>query len=282
MKNEINNKQNKTSIVLFLSLALATVMLINAGIITANAGNNNFFPTPEMDNIIIEPLPTPPPRTNKRETTSDRTQAPKPSSDGSQRTTKSGNRQGNTSVAAPTEGSVPKPTGKNLSDRQQGNIKQLQSDLSDIKEGSQVTPEQKTDLKNSLMAMADGATKPNPATVQKFADDLGEALSDGRLSVAEQNQLAKDLEAVMNSANIPQAEIDKAIADAQAILLASGVDKSDVQKLGYDMQQIVTEAKKNIENATNKAGTYRQVPTNNAKEKPSSVAPSGAKRQKPQ
>ena len=92
MKNEIHYKQNKTSIVLFLSLALATVMFINAGIIAVNAGNNNFSTTPANGNNIIEPVPTPTPRANKRGTTSKRTQTPnskitKPTKPSSEKTT---------------------------------------------------------------------------------------------------------------------------------------------------------------------------------------------------
>lgn len=99
------------------------------------------------------------------------------------------------------------------------------------------------------MAMAEGANKPDPVAVQKLADDLGKALSDGRLSVAEQYKLSEDLEAVMNGANIPSAEVEKAVADAQAMLIAYGVDKGDAQTVVYDMQQIAAEAKKNVQEA---------------------------------
>lgn len=146
-----------------------------------------------------------------------------------------------------------KPTGTHLSGQQQGNLTQLKSDLTAIKQGSQVTQQQKDDLKNSLMAMADGATKPDPAAVQKLADDLADAMTDGSLSLAEKHKLAEDAEAVMQSASIPQAEVQQAIADAQAILLASGVDKSDVQTIVHDLQQIATEAKTNAPNSTGTA-----------------------------
>ena len=66
MKTKTDLKENKTSAVLFLSLALATVMFINAGIIAVNAGNNNFSTTLENGNNIINPVPTPTPRANQR------------------------------------------------------------------------------------------------------------------------------------------------------------------------------------------------------------------------
>ncbi len=70
-------------------------------------------------------------------------------------------------------------TGQNLSPTQQQNIQKLQADLNAIKQGSQVTAEQKQALKNELMAMADGATKPDPALVQQIANDFADAMSDG-------------------------------------------------------------------------------------------------------
>ncbi len=53
-----------------------------------------------------------------------------------------------------------KPSGSHISETQQKNIQKLTSDLQAIKQGSQVTPEMKQALKNDLMAMAEGATKP--------------------------------------------------------------------------------------------------------------------------
>jgi hypothetical protein len=146
-------------------------------------------------------------------------------------------------------GSGEKPTGSQLSEQQQQNLQKLQSDLQAIKQGSQVTPEQKQALKNDLLAMADGATKPDPALVQQLANDLSAALADGNVSNAEKAKLTKDLDAVMDSASIPAAEVQQAISDAQAILTASGVDKADVQTIVKDLQAIANEAKKNAQAA---------------------------------
>lgn len=151
-----------------------------------------------------------------------------------------------------------KPTGAHMSETQQQNIQKLTSDLQAIKQGSQVTPEMKQALKNDLMAMADGATKPDPALVQKLADDLADAMSDGNISNAEKAKLTNDLYAVMNSANIPASEVNRAIADAQVILAASGVTKQDVQTIANDMKAIVAEFQKNHPGAgTNASGTQR-------------------------
>lgn len=146
-------------------------------------------------------------------------------------------------------GTGEKPSGANLSEQQQKNVQKLQSDLQAIKQGSQVTSEQKLALKNDLLAMADGATKPDAALVQQLATDLSAALADGNVSNQEKAKLAKDLDAVMDSANVPAAEVQQAITDAQAILSASGVSKSEVQTVVTDLQAIASEAKKNAQAA---------------------------------
>lgn len=120
-------------------------------------------------------------------------------------------------------------------------VTQLANDLAAIKSGSSVTKAQKEALANDLLAMADGATKPDQALVDDLVDDLYAALEDGAVSTKEAMKLAADLEAVMNSANIPKSEVDKAIADAQAILLASGVTKEDVQVIVKDLQAIAAD-----------------------------------------
>lgn len=157
----------------------------------------------------------------------------------------------NPEAARNVEGS--KPSGTHLSETQKQNLQKLQADLQAIQQGSQVTTEQKQALKNDLMAMAEGATKPDPALVQQLANDLSEAIADGSIDNKEKAQLANDLQKVMTSANIPPEEVNQAIADAQAILTASGVDKSEVQTIVSDLKAIATEAKNNAPNGGAKA-----------------------------
>lgn len=139
-----------------------------------------------------------------------------------------------------------KPSGDNLSETQKQNLTKLKTNLMAIKEASEVTQEQKDALTASLMAIRDGATKPDKTLVKKFATDLSEAISDGDFDQKEIAKLANDLRAILNSANITQAELDKAKADLKAILESSNVDKADVQLILADIQAIVDEARKNI------------------------------------
>lgn len=150
-----------------------------------------------------------------------------------------------------------KPTGSHLTPTQQQNMQKLQADLAAIKQGSQVTAEQKQALKNDLLAMVDGATKPDQVLVQQLANDVAEAMADGSLDNKEKAQLSNDLYKVMNSANIPVEEVNQAVADAQAILIASGVSKSDMQTIAVDLKAIATEAKNNAPNSGAKAAEFK-------------------------
>lgn len=145
-----------------------------------------------------------------------------------------------------------KPSGSHLSEQQTKNVQKLQADLNSIKQGSQVTQDQVNALKADLMAMADGATKPDQALVQKLAIDLANAIADGKLTSKEKAQLSQDLYAVMNSANIPTSEVNQAIADAQTIFTASGITKEEVTVIVSDLKAIAAEAKSNLQTAGSK------------------------------
>jgi hypothetical protein len=149
-----------------------------------------------------------------------------------------------TPTSAPARKSA-KPTGSRLSPTQQQNVSQLKDDLNAIQQGSTVTQAQVQALSQSLQAMADGAVKPNPATVDKLAADLSQATADGKMSSAEKARLAADVQAVMNSAQIPAAEVNQAIADAQAILQASGVTRAEAQAVAADLRAIASELQSN-------------------------------------
>lgn len=136
--------------------------------------------------------------------------------------------------------------GASVSDQQKKNIEVLKTDLNAIKSNSEVTPEQKDALKNSLMTLAEGTTKPDAALVESLANNLSNALADGNLSSAEKARLATDLQKVMNSANIPVAEVNAAIADATAILQASNIDRADVELIVKDLKAIADEAKNRV------------------------------------
>lgn len=139
-----------------------------------------------------------------------------------------------------TKAAVAKPQ---LSEAQKANVSKLQTDLKSIQGKSQVTSEMKTQLANDLTAMAEGAKKPSPETVNKLATDLSTATKDKTISATEQAQLANDLYQVMNSANISQAELTAVVADMQTILKASGVTQADLALIKADTNAIILQFK---------------------------------------
>lgn len=131
-----------------------------------------------------------------------------------------------------------------VSEQQQQNLLTLKNDLVALQAESAVTQAQIQALSTSLMAMADGATKPSQELVTALATDLSAALDDGDLTAMEQATLARDLEAVLDSANIPPSELEAVLKDVQAILVSSNVDKADVQKIVADLQAIYAAMRK--------------------------------------
>ncbi|MCA9793913.1 MAG: hypothetical protein KC910_19020 [Candidatus Eremiobacteraeota bacterium] len=129
---------------------------------------------------------------------------------------------------------------------QQGNLQKLQSDLLKLKGESQVTQAQKDKLATDLYALADGAHKPEKATVDKLAADLTSAVADSSLSQAEMAKLMRDIEAVLNSAGMTSQEVSAVIGDAQQILASSNVDRAEVQMVVADLEAIAREVQKNV------------------------------------
>lgn len=134
---------------------------------------------------------------------------------------------------------------RRMSEAQQQNLTKLKTDAEQIKSGSQVTQQQKDQLKRDLEAMIHGATRPDAALVDQLAADLSAAMADGKVSGLEKTKLMKDIEKVLNSSGISMTEVNAVIADAQAILAASGVSKADAQTIGNDLKAIAGELKKN-------------------------------------
>ncbi|MDZ4687530.1 MAG: hypothetical protein SH850_20865 [Planctomycetaceae bacterium] len=150
--------------------------------------------------------------------------------------------------AEPPRGERPK-TGPNP---QQQNLAKLKSDLTAIREKSEVTKAQKQAVAQDLQAIFAVANRPSPESVQKLADDLTQALSDGKITTAESLALTQAISAVLASANISQEAAQKLKADVQTLLKASHLTPADIQTLQQDIQAILQTAQENRPNAKTK------------------------------
>lgn len=256
-----NRKLNKTFVAVFSATVIAATLLINVVMVTTNATGNNFSTQDNRGRKGGGAL--------QRNKTGQVQLAEKPSSNSGDINVT--DRKGNTNSSAGASAQIStngnrnvisgnsrsKPTGANMSEQQKKNVQELIVDLQSIANSSTVTQDQVKALGNSLMVLAQGTIKPSQASVDKLAQDLADALSDGGLSKIEIQRLAEDIAAVMDSANIPQSEVQAVIEHAKGILEASSVDKGDLQEIKYDLEQIAAEIRKNIGNAKEKPAGAR-------------------------
>lgn len=150
-----------------------------------------------------------------------------------------------TQDGAPTKEQIQQKLQSKMSPTQQANVDKLKSDLQAMKDGSNVTQEQKDALKCSLTDMLSGATKPSQESVQTLANDLSTSMADGSLSLKEKATLTSDFQSVLDSANITADEFNAFAASAQDVLTASGVSKDDVATIAGDLKAIGSEIKAN-------------------------------------
>jgi hypothetical protein len=147
--------------------------------------------------------------------------------------------------ATPTQPVPVIPSGpQGISQAQQQNIDKLQSDLTAIKAGSEVTQEQKQGLTADCTVLAKGAIKPAKSSLTKLANDLANALADKNVSAKDQAQLAKSINIVVNSGGLSSAQAQSFIVAAQKVLTDSGVTAQDAQTVGADLKAIVSELQK--------------------------------------
>ncbi len=121
-------------------------------------------------------------------------------------------------VAPPTQAATPPPGATTAATAQPAvspALTKLQADLATIKTGSQVTPAQKQQLTQDLLAVAQG-TKP-ATTAPKLAEDLANACAEKQLSPANRSRLVQEIDAVLNPTKYPSAKMDGIFADVQAI-----------------------------------------------------------------
>ena len=128
-----------------------------------------------------------------------------------------------------------------ISDAQKENIRKLGNDLRDIASDSEVTREQVQQLVTDVVAIADGATRPDEELVDTLRENFSEAIADGELTGPEIVRLTADFAAVLESANIPQEEVEAVIQTVGVIVEASNVDREDVELIVSDLVAIVEE-----------------------------------------
>jgi hypothetical protein len=139
--------------------------------------------------------------------------------------------------SAPSASSAPSPV-------LQQSLAKVRADLAAFKPNSPVTPQQKLQLKNDLLASAQGAGKPSSATISVLADSLSAAFTQSAFPDKDRDRLVSRLAAVLNPANIQSAQMDAIYADVQAIFQANGLTRKDAVKIVDQVKAVGAETRK--------------------------------------
>ena len=127
-------------------------------------------------------------------------------------------------------------------------IEKLQTDLTVIKSGKPITPQQKQQLTNDFAVLAKGVTKPSPPALDKLADDLSTGLAEKNVAFSGHAQLAKDINIVVNSGHLSTTLVLSYVTAAQTLLKSGGVPEPKAEAIGTDLKAIVTEVQKSKPN----------------------------------
>lgn len=139
--------------------------------------------------------------------------------------------------AAPAASSAPSPL-------LQQNLAKVRADLAAFKPNSLVTPQQKLQLKNDLLASAQGAGKPSPATISVLADSLSAAFTQTAFPDKDRDRLVSRLAAVLNPARIQPTQMQAIYDDVQAIFQANGLARKDAVKMVDHVRAVAAETQK--------------------------------------
>jgi hypothetical protein len=149
-------------------------------------------------------------------------------------------------VAAPNQPAQPgQPAASSApSPLLQQNLAKVRADLAVFKPNSPVTPQQKLQLKNDLLASAQGVGKPLPATISVLADSLSAAFTQTAVPDKDRDRLVSRLAAVLNPGRIQPAQMQAIYDDIQAIFQANGMARKDAVKIVDQVKVIGAETQK--------------------------------------
>lgn len=92
-------------------------------------------------------------------------------------------------------------------------------------------------LSHDLIALARGAQKPSPATLDKLALNLEQAVTGHPVPAAQRARIAQDIETVFSSAtNLPPECVEAFIVDVPLVLKSLGVESAYTAAVGNDLR----------------------------------------------
>jgi hypothetical protein len=141
--------------------------------------------------------------------------------------------------AAPTAPPTP-----SLSPEKQAQFDKMTADLSAIQPGSTVTADQKQNLENDVLTVANTGAKPTKPLVTKLSADLSSALAGKAVKAADHVQLVKSVNVIVNSGKLTSAQTQPYVTTVQTTLKNAGAADADIQNVVASLNAIVAELQK--------------------------------------
>lgn len=116
----------------------------------------------------------------------------------------------------------------------------LQSDLTALRPGAQVSETQKQQLTRSLAAIAQGK-KPSPQSTSQLASSLAAALGEKLLSNPTRSRLIQNLSAVMNAEKFGASQLNDTVKDIQSIFKSNGVSEAATERVAVAARAVVSD-----------------------------------------
>ncbi|MEO6811904.1 MAG: hypothetical protein ABI353_22575 [Isosphaeraceae bacterium] len=98
-------------------------------------------------------------------------------------------------------------------------------------------------LKNDMLAVAEGSTKPGSSVVQTLSNDLADALIKRRRLDVDTMNLANSLKSVMNGGKASETDVHGAITQSEAILKAAGISQTRLETIRADLNAVASDAR---------------------------------------
>jgi hypothetical protein len=115
----------------------------------------------------------------------------------------------------------------------------LVDDVRAVAGRSNVSDEQVRDIVDRVRTVADNAKPVDPSIVRALAGTVADALDDGTLSAAEQEQIRADARTVLTAANVSEDEARGIVDDARAIIESAGVSADDLALIAADVRALL-------------------------------------------
>jgi hypothetical protein len=127
------------------------------------------------------------------------------------------------------------PNRSTITPAQRAQINRLTAELNMFQRGTQLGPEQRARLANSLAAASNPASPvPQPA-LSRLANNLGNALSGMALTPQQRHQLAIDLNMLLHAGSLAPADVQLVLSDARTLLQNAGVNAEAVNAVTGDL-----------------------------------------------